>query len=65
MVDVGSAIGIVQKYKVILEYVVMDEHGNSFSKLNDLQKEEVHYESKEHYLLYEDLRNDFTNGDNQ
>jgi hypothetical protein len=78
-VDVGSAIGITQQHKVLLEYVAQENHTLTFAALSAKQKQAVHEDAEECYISYAflhqsgaqhrnlkvDLRNDFTTCSNQ
>jgi hypothetical protein len=78
-VDVGSAIGITQQHKVLLEYVAQENHTLTFAALSAKQKQAVREDAEEHYISYAflhqsgaqhsnlkvDLRNDFTASSNR
>ena len=77
--DVGEAIGVTQKHRVLLEYVAQEIHTQTFSDLTKAEQLVVREDAKECYLLYDllrqsgiqhgnlkvDLQNDFTTGDNR
>jgi hypothetical protein len=78
-VDVGSAIGVTQQHKVLLEYVAQENHTLAFTALSAKQKQVVCEDAEEHYISYTflhqsgaqhhgnlkvDLRNDFTASSN-
>jgi hypothetical protein len=77
-VDVGSAIGVTQQHKVLLEYVAQENHTLTFAALSAEQKQAVREDAEERYISYAflrqsraqhsnlkvDLRNDFTTGSN-
>jgi hypothetical protein len=78
-VDVGSAIGVTQQHKVLLEYVAQENHTLAFTALSAKQKQVVREDAEEWYISYAflrqsraqhgnlkvDLRNDFTTGSNR
>jgi hypothetical protein len=78
-VDVGSAIGITQQHKVLLEYVAQENQTLTFAALSAKQNQAVHEDAEERYISYAflhqsgaqhgnlkvDLRNDFTTGSNR
>jgi hypothetical protein len=78
-VDVGSAIGVTQQHKVLLEYVAQENHMLAFTALSAEQKQAVHEDTEECYISYAflrqrgaqhgnlkvDLRNNFTTGSNR
>ncbi len=51
-VDVGSAIGITQQHKVLLEYVAQENHALAFTTLSAKQKQAVHEDAEESYISY-------------
>jgi hypothetical protein len=77
-VDVGSANGVTQQHKVLLEYVAQENHTLTFAALSAEQKQAVREDAEERYISYAflcqsraqhgnlkvDLRNDFTTGSN-
>jgi hypothetical protein len=76
--DVGSAIGVTQQHKVLLEYVAQENHTLTFEALSAKQKQAVCEDAEECYISYAflrqsgaqhgnlkvDLRNDFTASSN-
>jgi hypothetical protein len=78
-VDVGSAIGVTQQHKVLLEYVTQENHTLAFTALSAEQKQAVHEDTEEWYISYASLRqsgaqhgnlkvylrNNFTTGSNR
>jgi hypothetical protein len=78
-VDVGSAIGITQQHKVLLDYVAQENNTLAFTALSEEQKQAVREDAEERYISYAflhqsgaqhgnlrvDLRNGFTTGSNR
>jgi hypothetical protein len=78
-VDVGSAIGITQQQKALLEYGAQENHTLAFTALSAEQNQVVREDAEERYISYAflhqsgaqhgnlkvDLRNDFTTGSNR
>jgi hypothetical protein len=77
-VDVGAAIGVTRQHKVLLDYVAMELHTQTFATLGAVEQQTVREDAEEHYISYAflrqsglqhrnlkvDLQNDFTTGDN-
>jgi len=78
-VDVGEAIGVTRQHKVLLDYVAMELHTQTFATLGAAEQETVREDAEERYISYAflrqsglqhgnlkvDLQNDFTTGDNR
>ena len=79
-IDIANAIGINWEHKALLEHQAGAKHGGAtYDSLNDAEQAAVREEAKEAYLsfvmlkqagkqhnkLRQDLRNDFTTGDNR
>jgi hypothetical protein len=75
-VDVEAAIGVTRQHKVLLDYVAMELHTQTFATLGDAEQQTVHEDAEERYISYAflrqsglqhgnlkvDLQNDFTTG---
>jgi hypothetical protein len=78
-VDVGMAIGVTRQHKVLLEYIAMELHTQSFANLGAAEQQAIREHAKERSIPYAflrqsgtehgnlkvDLQNDFTTGDNR
>ena len=78
-VDVGEAIGVTRKHKVILDYVAQELYTQTFSALMDTEQIVTCEYAEERYLSYDflgqsgiqhgnlkvDLQNDFTTRNNR
>jgi hypothetical protein len=78
-VDVGAAIGVTRQHKVLLDYVAMELHTQTFATLRAAEQQTVLEDAEERYISYAflrqsdlqhgnlkaDLQNDFTTGDNR
>jgi hypothetical protein len=51
-VDVGSAIGITQQHKVLLDYVAQESNTLAFTALSAEQKQAVREDAEERYISY-------------
>jgi hypothetical protein len=77
-VNVGEAISITCQHKVLLEYIAMEIHSNTFKALSTAEHQVIREDAEERYISYTflrqsrtqhrnlkvDLQNDFTTGDN-
>ena len=77
--DVGAAIGVTRQHKVLLDYVAMELHTQTFATLGAAEQQTVREDAEERYISYAflrqsgqqhgnlkvDLQNDFTTGDNR
>jgi hypothetical protein len=78
-VDVGTAICVTRQHKVLLEYVAMELHTQTFANLSAAEQQAVREDAEECYISFAflqqsgtehgnlevDLQNDFTTGDNR
>jgi hypothetical protein len=78
-VDVGAAIRVTRQHKVLLDYVAMELHTQTFATLGAAEQQTVREDAEERYISYAflrqsdvqhgnlkaDLQNDFTTGDNR
>ena len=55
-VDVGEAIGVTQKHKVLLEYVAQELYNKTFSALTEADQLVIREDAEERYLSYAFLR---------
>ena len=78
-VEVGDAIGVIRKHKVLLKYVAQELYTQTFSAMTEAEQIVTREDAKERYLSYAflwqsgtqhgnlkvDLQNYFTTGDNR
>jgi hypothetical protein len=55
-VDVGDAIGVLRKHKVLFEYVAQETLTSAFADLGAAEKRVVQYDTEERYVSYAFLR---------